>query len=144
MNHELKASGTVDINASPERVWKVLTDPSLIKEYLFGTEAITDWKVGSPITFQGEYEGQQYQDKGIVKENHLHKKISYHYWSSFSGTEDVPENYCLVSYDLDSKDGKRTRFTWTQKGYASEEGQEHSQSGMDEFLQHIKQIAERK
>ena len=44
MRHDLKSSSSVEINASPEKVWKVLTQPEFIKEYLFGTETITDWK----------------------------------------------------------------------------------------------------
>ena len=143
MRHDLKASETVEINAGPEKVWKVLTDPALIKEYLFGTETITDWKVGSEIIIQGEYQGHKYKDKGLVKENINHKRISYAYWSAFSGLEDKPENYSIVTYDLESKDGKHTHFTWSQSGFASEEGQKHSQGGMTDFLKQIKAIAER-
>ena|ERR1700739_1479683 len=143
MRQDLKSSSSVEINASPEKVWKVLTQPEFIKEYLFGTETITDWKIGSEIIFQGEYNGQKYKDKGIVKENVTHKRLSYSYWSGFSGLEDKPENYCRVSYDLNSKDGKHTTFTWSQEGFASEEGQKHSQSGMPGLLNVIKEIAER-
>jgi uncharacterized protein YndB with AHSA1/START domain len=63
MRHDLKVSESVEINASPEKVWKVLTQPEFIKEYLFGTETITDWKVGSEVIFQGEYQGHKYKDK---------------------------------------------------------------------------------
>ena len=143
MRHDLKVSETVEINASPEKVWKVLTDPSLIKEYLFGTETITDWKVGSDIIFQGEYQGHKYKDKGLVKEHINHKRVSYAYWSAFSGLEDKSENYSIVTYDLESKDGKNTNFTWSQSGFANEEGQKHSQSGMADLLKQIKAIAER-
>jgi len=143
MRHDLKVSESVEINASPETVWKILTTPAIIKEYLFGTETITDWKVGSEVIFQGEYQGHKYKDKGVIKENVLHKRISYSYWSGFSGTEDKPENYSVVSYDLNSKDRKHTTFTWSQAGYANEEGQKHSQSGMTAFLKQIKEIAER-
>jgi hypothetical protein len=27
----------------------------------------TDWKEGNTITYEGEYEGKTYQDKGVVK-----------------------------------------------------------------------------
>jgi hypothetical protein len=39
---------------------------SIIKEYLFGTNTITDWKVGSTVSFQGEFDGHSYHDKGVV------------------------------------------------------------------------------
>jgi DNA-binding transcriptional ArsR family regulator len=38
------------INSSPELLWKGLTDPAFTKRY-WGLELITDWKVGSPITW---------------------------------------------------------------------------------------------
>ena len=143
MKHDLTISRSIDIAAAPAKVWDALTNPAIIKEYLFGTETITDWKIGSPIIFQGEYEGQQYRDKGFVVENMPDKYLSYHYWSGFSGLEDKPENYSLVTYTLTPKDDHTTTFTWTQKGFANEESLKHSESGMDVFLGSIKQIVER-
>jgi uncharacterized protein YndB with AHSA1/START domain len=104
MRHDLEVSASVDIKADLAKVWNVMTNPKIIKEYLFGTETITNWKVGNEIVFQGEYEGHKYKDKGIVRENILHKRISYNYWSAFTGLEDTPENYSLVS------------LTWKRKG----------------------------
>src|SRR5579872_3454442 len=143
MRTNLVVNKSIDINASPARVWDVLTNPEIIKEYLFGTEAVTDWKVGSELIFQGEYQGQKYRDKGIILENVLHKKIRYTYWTGFSGLEDKPENYSIVSYELESKGGNQTQLNWTQKGFANEEGYKHSESGMQAFLEKIKGIAER-
>ena len=143
MRRDLIVSQSIDINASPANVWHALTDPNLIKEYLFGTETVTDWKVGSKIIFQGEYEGQIYRDKGIILENVPEKLLSYSYWSGFSGTEDKPENYSIVTYTLIRQDDAHTTFTWTQEGYATEEAYNHSTSGMGEFLEQIKAVMER-
>ncbi|HTB31716.1 MAG TPA: SRPBCC domain-containing protein [Bacteroidia bacterium] len=143
MNHNLQVSESVVINANPAKVWNVLTNPEIIKEYLFGTETVTDWKVGSEIAFQGEYNGHKYRDYGVILENEFHKHLAYSYWSGFSGLEDKPENYSKVIYDLTPTDDTHTTFTWTQKGYPDETRQAHSQSGMKEFLEQIKGIAER-
>ncbi|MDB5112121.1 MAG: hypothetical protein JWR67_3235, partial [Mucilaginibacter sp.] len=140
MNYDLTATETIEVNAPAEKVWQVLTTPELIKEYLFGTNTITDWKPGSEIIFQGEYEGKQYRDKGIILENELNRKISYSYWSGFSGLEDKPENYSTVTYTLEPVENGKTKFTWTQKGFSNEKGQQHSQSGMKAFLEQIKGI----
>ncbi|MHB1685843.1 MAG: SRPBCC family protein [Ignavibacteriaceae bacterium] len=142
MNHDLTVSKSVDINAEPSKVWNALTNPEIIKEYLFGTETVTDWKVGSEIIFQGEYDGHKYKDKGVVRENILNELLSYSYWSGFSGLEDKPENYSLVTYGL-THNNNITKLTWTQKCYANEEGHKHSESGMDDFLKRIKEIVER-
>jgi uncharacterized protein YndB with AHSA1/START domain len=143
MRDDLIVSKSIDIKATPAKVWEALTNPAIIKEYLFGTETITDWKVESEIIFQGEYNGQKYRDKGKVVENLPGKILSYRYWTAFSGLEDKPENYSLVTYTIAPKDDSITNFTWTQKGFANEEGHKHSESGMDAFLASIKQIIER-
>jgi uncharacterized protein YndB with AHSA1/START domain len=143
MNHELIVSETIQIDTSKERMWDVLTNPEIIKEYLYGTDTITDWKVGSEIIFQGEFDGHQYKDKGIVESINLNQSLSYWYWSGFSGIDDLKENYSLVSYSIDEVSDSEVKFTWTQKGFSSSEGFEHSQKGMEALLNTIKLIAEK-
>jgi uncharacterized protein YndB with AHSA1/START domain len=143
MRDDLIVSESIEINTEPDKVWEALTNPEIIKEYLFGTQTITDWKVGSDIIFQGEYQGKIYRDKGVIKEYIPNKLISYSYWSGFSGLEDKPENYSLVNYNVEAIGDKKTKFTWTQKGFADEKGYEHSKKGMKEFLEKIKNIIER-
>jgi uncharacterized protein YndB with AHSA1/START domain len=142
MRHDLEVSGSIELNASLEKLWKGLTDPSIIKDYLFGTETITDWKPGSEVIFQGEYEGHKYRDKGIILENIHQQKISYSYWSGFSGLEDKPENYSTITYTLSDLGSGRTKFTWTQKGFGNEAGHKHSESGMPAFMEKIKEVIE--
>jgi hypothetical protein len=37
------ATAEAEIAAPPGRVWAALTDPEQIKEYMFGSEVVTDW-----------------------------------------------------------------------------------------------------
>lgn len=143
MNHDLIVSKSININADLSKVWNALTNPEIIKEYLFGTETITDWSVGSKIIFQGEYDGHKYKDEGIILENKAKKLLSYSYWSGFSGLENKPENYLTVTYTLKPRNNNSTELTWMQKGYANEEGHKHSSDGMEAFFEQIKAIAER-
>lgn len=143
MRRDLIVSQSIDINASPSKVWVALTDPDLIKEYLYGTETVTDWQVGSDVIFQGEYQNQSYRDKGVVLENVLEERLSYSYWSGFSGAEDKPENYSTIAYGLAKQDDNHTTFTWTQQGFTTEEGYNHSKNGIGSLLEQIKEIAER-
>lgn len=144
MNTNLIVSKSVIVNATPEAVWEALTNPSIIKKYLYGTNTTTDWKVGSTIVFQGEYQGHHYKDHGVIVENTPTTKLSYSYWSGFSGLEDKPENYSTVTYILTNKGNNQTELNWVQKGYANEEGQKHSENGMEDFLKSIKTIIENK
>ena len=84
---------TVTINAPKSKVWDALTNPAQIKKYMFGTDASSDWKVGSPITFRGVWEGKPYEDKGTILEMMKEKILKYNYWSNFSGDRDEPSNY---------------------------------------------------
>ena len=142
MNRDLKATKSIEINASAPSVWDALVNPEKIKIYLFGTETITDWKVGNPIIFQGEYNGQTYKDKGLVLKNESNEELSYAYWSGFSGLEDKPENYSIVTYRIQSQSANQVKFTWTQAGFSSAEGQQHSQNGLGAMLEQIKKVAE--
>jgi len=139
---DLQVSKSVIINSSIENVWFILTNPEHIKQYLFGTETITDWNVGSKIVFQGVYNDHHYQDHGQILENIPETKIAYSYWSVFTGMEDKPENYSTISYTLKKIGANQTEFTWTQQGFSNEEGYSHSENSMDELLNSIKRIAE--
>ena len=143
MNKNLVASSNIRIQSTPEKVWDVLINPEKIKKYLFGTEVLTDWKIGSPIVFQGEYDGQQYKDKGNVIENKKNELLKYDYWSGFSGLEDKPENYSLVTYKIKNLDDNSVDFTWHQQGFSSEEGQKHTEQGLEGMLEKIKELAEK-
>jgi len=142
MDKNLIASQSIEINTKAEKVWEVLTNPEKIKIYLFGTETITDWRIGSSIIFQGEYNGHQYKDKGNVLESTENKILSYNYWSGFSGLEDKTENYSLVTYKIKDIAENKVKFTWTQKGFANKDGQCHTEQGLKTMLEQIKKLAE--
>jgi uncharacterized protein YndB with AHSA1/START domain len=42
---------TVFIRATPERLWKAITDGAETERYYFGTRVASDWTVGAPITY---------------------------------------------------------------------------------------------
>jgi uncharacterized protein YndB with AHSA1/START domain len=141
INRELTVTKSIQIKAARMKVWAALTTPPTIRQYLYGAETITDWKVGSPIVFQGEVQGQKWQDKGTIMEIEPGELLRYSYWSGYCGLEDLPENYALVTYRLEPKDGD-TLLTITQQGYASEESRQSSENGWNSILEKIKTIVE--
>lgn len=143
MNKTLKVIKSIEINATPENVWDALVNPNKIKDYLFGTQTTSDWKVGSTILFEGEFNGQKYQDKGNVLEIVENEYIKYNYWSGFSGLADLPENYCTVIYKIEKKENGSILFTWEQIGFSSEENKCHTENGLGNMLQQIKEIVEK-
>ncbi len=136
-----KASTTIDVPVS--KVWQALTTPSIIKQYFFGTNAISDWKVGSPLIFKGEWQGKTYEDKGTILESIPNELFSYSYWSSMSGIEDKPENYVTVSYILTAGEGC-TDLTITQENIPDDKMKEHSEENWNKVLDSLKKLLEEK
>jgi uncharacterized protein YndB with AHSA1/START domain len=121
------------IPAGPCLVWKALTDPELISRYMFGTKVKSTWQTGSSIRFSGTYEGQEYMDKGTILGFESETELTYSYLSSFSGLEDVPENYSVVSFLL-APAGSGTKLTVKQENFRSPEACAHSQAGWELIL----------
>lgn len=131
----------VNIKAPIERVWKALVSPEIIKEYMYGTTVVSDWKEGGSIRFTGMWEGTPYEDKGTILSFHEPEVFEYSYWSSFSGIEDVPSNYAIVKFELQQV-GERTQLVLTQRNSPTPQMLEHSDKGWGEILQQIIRIVE--
>lgn len=141
MKHTFTARATVTIDAPAVRVWDALTKPEIIKRYFFGTDTLTDWKVGGPIQFSGEYNGVSYRDKGTVLAFEPNTLIQYRYWSSMSGLEDKPENYLTISYNL-TEENSKTRLDITQENVRDEMTKEHSEENWRKVLANLKKVVE--
>ena len=143
MKNNITGRVELEINAPVEKVWDALTKPDIIKQYFFGTNTITDWKVGSPIIFKGEWEGKSYEDKGTILEIAKNKMIKYDYWSSMSGIEDKPENYVIVTYHLKPMDTK-TKLVITQENIPDEKMKAHSEENWKKVMGDMKKLVEKK
>ena len=135
------ATAETEINSSRAQVWAALTDPEQIKQYMFGSQVVTDWKQGSPIVWKGEYEGKKYEDKGEIVEIEPEQRLKLTHFSPLSGAEDRPENYHTLVYELDERGG-RTHVSLSQDNNASEEAAEHSRANWEKMLAGLKQVVE--
>ncbi len=133
---------TISIHAPTSKVWDALTNPELVKEWLFGTKVISDWKVGSPILFTGSWQGKDYTDKGTILKFEIEKILQYNYWSGFSGLPDSPENYSVITFELTPK-GDDTVLTLTQSHFATESMYEDSDKNWSPTLDLMKSIIEK-
>ena len=135
-----KTSVTIHVDAA--KVWNALTNPVLIRQYLFGTDAISDWKEGSSITYRGVWQGKSYEDKGVIKKIEHNKMLVSTYWSAFSGLPDSPKNYNTVTYTLYERDGETT-LTITQDNIATKESADHSEGNWKLVLRSLKNLLEK-
>lgn len=69
------------ITTTPERLWKALTEPEFTKQY-WGLALHTDWKVGSPITWDHGGLEISHPDQ-VVLVSEPYERLSYT-WHSFS------------------------------------------------------------
>ena len=143
---ELYATGRMEILATPARVWAVLTKPEFTRQYMFGTEPVTDWRVGSPLTWEAMYQGQQTVFvKGHVAEIVPEKLLRYTTFGPNQGLEDVPSNYLTVIYRLTPTAGG-TLLEISQGDFAgvqdSEKRFRETEAGWPEVLANIKRITE--
>jgi len=135
------ATASIDIEAPASRVWTALTEPDQIAAYMFGSRVETDWEVGHPITWNGEWEGKPYQDKGQVLAYDEPERLSVTHFSPLTGQDDVPENYHRLTYSLE-REGDATRLTLEQDN-TPEESVEDFQSNWDTMLGNLKELVER-
>ena len=142
MNKRLIAKASISINSSVAKVWDALTDPEVIRQYMFGTNVISDWRQGSPIVWKGEWQGKKYEDRGVILKLEPERLIQYSHFSPLSGKPDLPENYHTVTIELVSH-GVETAVSLSQDNNETEQAREHSEENWKMMLASLKKLLEK-
>src|SRR5690349_14361385 len=125
MNKGFVSKAEVTITAPVTKVWDALVSPEIIKQFMFGTDVVSDWMEGGPIRWRGEYQGKKYEDKGVILKLEPDRVLQYSHFSPLSGQPDVPENYHIVTMELSDRDTS-TVLALSQDNNATEEEREHT------------------
>ena len=141
MKNTIIAKAQVEINAPIAKVWNALVNPEMIKQYMFGTNAVSDWEEGAPIVWKGEWEGKPYEDKGVILKMKPEHLLQYSHFSPLSGQADTPENYHTVTIELFPSNAG-TNVTLSQDNNATEEEREHSEQNWGMMLTSLKKYLE--
>jgi uncharacterized protein YndB with AHSA1/START domain len=138
-----QASTSIDIDASADRVWQTLVEPDLVARYMHGTALDTDWTVGSPIVWRGDWQGKSYEDKGEVTAFDPPRRLAVTHWSPLTGEPDEPANYHHVTYELEPLGEARTGLTLTHGNSPSQDAADSMVAdGWTPMLQELKKVAE--
>ncbi len=136
------ASASVLIHAPAGRVWEALVTPAQIRQYMFGTTVVSEWREGAPITWKGEWRGKAYEDRGRILAFRPPRLLQYTHFSPLSGLPDIPENHHTVTIEL-TDEGIGTRVRLTQDGNPSEDARRHSERNWQMMLNGLKDLLER-
>ncbi|HEV3327732.1 MAG TPA: SRPBCC domain-containing protein [Puia sp.] len=145
MSQPLIVKNSITIHAPAAKVWNALTNPAETKKYMFGCEALSDWKEGSPLIWKGNFNGVEVVAvKGTVVKIRPGSYLEYTVIDPNNPKiPDLPENYLAVTCELVEQDGITT-LTTTQGDYSTvAEGADRYKhtvdgGGWDPILQAIK------
>lgn len=132
---------SITINAPANAVWHALTSPARRKQWFFGADTHTDWKVGGPIRHTGEWQGKPYEDKGEVTVFDPPNRFQHTHWSALSGRPDRPANYETITTSLNEKNGE-TEVTIAEENIATDEQKAQSDKMWGEALYKLKALVE--
>jgi uncharacterized protein YndB with AHSA1/START domain len=133
----------VTINAPIAKVWEALTQPELVKKWQFGSDLVTDWKVGSDIRFKNEWEGEIFEQWGKILAFTPYEIISYTLFFPGPGLEDKPENYFVMNYLL-SDDGGIVTLVINQEDNRPGSAQDAPNGEENAVLKELKKLLEGK
>ena len=142
MNTGLMARASVTIAAPAADVWEALVTPAAIKSFLFGATVASDWVVGSPIVWIGEWQGRAYEDKGIILQIVRERVLEFSYFSPLAGLADLPENYHIVTVHLSSVGAQQTRVLLNQDNNLTDEALERAERHWSVMLAGLKHVVE--
>jgi uncharacterized protein YndB with AHSA1/START domain len=136
------ANANITINAPIENVWDALINPAIIKQYMFNTNASSDWKVGSRIIWKGEWNGKAYEDYSTILDMKPNSLLRYSHYSPLSGQPDDPALNPTVTIRLSQKP-EGVLLELTQDNNRTEDAKKHSEQNWNMMLGELKKILER-
>lgn len=111
------------ISAPPAAVWRVLTEPSLMKQWMaepeMRIEITTNWDVGGPIVIRG-WHHVNFENKGIVLDFVPDSILRYSQLSSVSRLPDKPENHTIMDFRLGRETSESTLLNLSISGFPTE------------------------
>ena len=137
------------IHATVSKIWDLLINPEKIKVYLYGSNVITDWKVGSEILFtrdrlhpKAPISEKLIVDKGKILEIENEQLLRFSFYSSMEGYPDLAENYSVVSYTLNKEAVNRFRLDYSRTNIPIELEKRNQDKFMPGIMEQIKILAE--
>lgn len=127
------------IKTTPEKLWEALTSPAFTRQYWFGCDVTSDWKVGSPMVYIMNGEKRV---EGKVLAVDRPKLLSYTFRETAGESSKEPPT--KVTLELEPEAGTETvRLTVTHTDFVA--GSKHRPSisgGWPAVLSNLKSLLE--
>ncbi|MFM9971852.1 MAG: SRPBCC domain-containing protein [Burkholderiales bacterium] len=122
-------------NASPDKVWRALTQPEMIKQWMGPSDEFKTPVAEADVRVGGRYRivmhapnGDEYEVSGVYREVVPNKKLVYTWaWKS------TPDQESLVTIEL-SAAGKGTEFVLRHEQFIDEGTRDHHNQGWNGCL----------
>ncbi len=134
VNHLAKAE--LAVRAPIADVWSALTNTTTLGLIMFGSTVETDWSIGSPIVYSGEFEGKPFVDRGVVIE--VTEPTVIRVSHAATGSDETHE----VKYELRELGDEATHVVLTQDHNASLEAAAHSSENWQAMLEALRREVE--
>lgn len=140
----LTISRTIRIHASASTVWKALTDPRCIEQWISDDAIVVELepKTGGAIRMHGDFHAFPLENKGTVLAFEPNGRFVYTFWSNLTQLPDVPENYFTIAFRL-TADGDTTTLELLQSNLINEVILKHWEMYWNVTLELIRKIAEK-
>jgi uncharacterized protein YndB with AHSA1/START domain len=113
---------SVVIAAPPERVWRALTEPALMKQWMgdpgMDVGIVADWVVGGAVVVSG-FHHVRFENRGTVLAVEPGALLRYTQLSSISRLPDTPQNHSTLEFRLAPIAGG-TQLALTISGFPTE------------------------
>lgn len=148
--NSLIVKNQIALNAPMAAVWDALTNPEQTKHYMYGCEAISDWKPESPLIwrYRDEAGNEQIAVEGHIVAIEPERYLAYTAVDPNITIDDSSEQPITITYTL-ATENERTVLTVTQGDYAKvADGERRYQEadnngeGWNPILQQIKALVE--
>ena len=135
----------VTIAATPAAVWRALTEPALMRQWMGEPEMQldidADWRAGGLFVVRG-FHHVRFESRGTVRTFEPERTLEYTQLSSLSRLPDVPESYCVLSFAL-APQGAGTSMTLTLRDFPTHTIYKHLDFYWRTTLEILKQLVER-
>jgi uncharacterized protein YndB with AHSA1/START domain len=115
------------IKSSPNTIWDALTRHGQMKQWMgepeMDLEISTSWEEGTPFILRG-FHHIRFENTGTVLKYKPFTLLSYNYLSSISRLPEIPENYCVLTFELTPL-GNQTELSLTVTTFPTETIHKH-------------------